>query len=168
MSGIGVLLYLPTKDQIMNKLLALLVLLPSVALAGPPDTFTRRSVSETQNLTRAVPTLATEGTSITNGISFSIEIDLGVGRTFTGGLIDVYLYDKWDGVNFSWSKFPSRSSLPVTQCSGLRRCVIESFSIDGPRLALRAIAVANGVTASSGTTVIVNMVTTVSGNSLSK
>lgn len=152
----------------MRKLALLLALIPAFALAGAPDAFTRRQLSETQNLTRAVPTLATEGVLVQNGVSLSIEIDAGVGKTLTAGNVDLYLYDKWDGVNAAWSIFPARSSLSVAQCVGQRRCVLEAFNIDGPRLAQRAIAVTRGVTVSSGSTVVVNMVVTVSGNSVSK
>ena len=152
----------------MRKLLFLLVFLPFLAFAGAPDTFTRRDWVESQNVTRSAPTLATEGVRTDSAVSITFIVDAGSGKTLTGvGTLDVYLYDRWDTVNLSWAKWPSRS-MTLSGCSGVRFCIIDSFSVDGPRYAQRLLPAAVGVGVSSGTTVSVSAFVSVSANSRSQ
>lgn len=155
----------------MKKLFALLIVIaPVLALAGPPDTFIRREWRETQTAAaRAAPTLSTEGAAVREGVSIMVELDAGSGKTLSGaGALDVYLYDKWDGTNFAWAKFPARQLLVPAGCASNRHCVIEALTLDGPRLGQRVLFAANGVTVSSGTTVVVTGLITVSGQSVSR
>jgi hypothetical protein len=153
----------------MKKFLAFLLLLPVLALAGPPDFFAARNWSESQTLTRSAPTLSTEGVAMNEAAAVVFILDAGSGKTLSGaGSLDLYLYDKWDGANFFWTKFPNRA-LPVPAgCSGQRFCVIDAYTIDGPRQAQRLLAAAVGVTVSSGTTVTVIADVTVSLRSSSR
>lgn len=152
----------------MKKLTALLLLLPTLALAGPPDFFARREATESQALTRSAPSTATEGVGLNEAVAVMVALDAGSGKTLTAGNLDAWLYDKWDGTNFAWSKFPSRN-LPIPAgCAGQRYCVIEALTVDGPRYAQRILFATNGVTVSSGTTVTVNTLVTVSLKSSSR
>ena len=95
----------------MTRFFALLlaVLIPVLAFAGAPDSFIRRNWSESQILTRAAPTLSTEGVSLNEAMSVIFVIDAGSGKTLSGaGALDIWLYDAWDGTNAFWTKFPNR------------------------------------------------------------
>jgi hypothetical protein len=130
----------------MKKFFAVLLsiavlIMAGVAYAGPPDYFAPRNWSETQALTRAAPTLSTEA---------------GSGKTLSGaGSVNVWLYDKWDGTNFSWAVFPNRVLAVPSGCATQRYCVIDSYTVDGPRSSQRLLFAATGVTVSAGTNVVV-------------
>jgi hypothetical protein len=155
----------------MKKLLLTVafLLLPLVTLAGPPDYFAARNWSESQILTRAAPTLSTEGVAMNEAAAVIFVLDAGSGKTLSGaGSLDIYLYDKWDGTNFFWTKFPNRAMTVPGGCAGQRFCVIDAYTIDGPRQAQRLLAATVGVTVSSGTTATVFANVTVSLKSSSR
>jgi hypothetical protein len=136
--------------------LALLAVCVGVAVAGPPDYFAPRNWTETQALTRAAPTLSTEGVAMNEAVSVTAVLDAGSGKTLSGaGSVDLYLYDKWDGTNFSWAKFPNRAMTIPGGCATQRFCVIDAYTVDGPRSSQRLLFAATGVTVSSGTNVMV-------------
>jgi hypothetical protein len=132
------------KLRIAVLFLAVLALCVGIATAGPPDYFAPRNWSETQALTRAAPTLSTEG------------LDAGSTKTLSGaGSVNVWLYDKWDGTNYTWALFPNRVMSVPSACASQRYCVVDSYTIDGPRSSQRLLFAATGVTVSAGTNVVV-------------
>jgi hypothetical protein len=142
----------------MKKFLAVLLsiavlIMAGVAYAGPPDYFAPRNWSETQALTRATPT---EGVAMNEAVSVTAVLDAGSTKTLSGaGSVNVWLYDKWDGTNFSWALFPNRVLAVPSACASQRYCIIDSYTIDGPRSSQRLLFAATGVTVSSGSNVLV-------------
>ncbi len=155
--------------NILLLLLALLVIVTAPAtMAGPPDLFIRAEWSETQSLTRAAPTLSTEGVSTSNAASITFVLEAVTGTLSGGGSLAIWVYDLWDGTNGAWAPFPARDITVPAACSGKARCVLEAYTVDGPRLNQRWLAATSGVTVSSGTTVTVRAFVTKSGRSISQ
>lgn len=149
-------------------LAALALVCAPVAQAGPPDLFIRAEWSETQILTRAAPTLSTEGVSTSNATSILFVIESSAGTLSGAGSLVVWVYDLWDGTNGAWAKWPNRDIPIPSSCAGVSRCVLEAYSVDGPRLNQRWLAATSGVTVSSGTTAVVRAYVTKSGRSISQ
>ena len=154
----------------MKTLTLLLALLfPFLAFAGPPDFFAARNWNESQILTRAAPTLSTEGVRMNEAVSVIFVLDAGSGKTLSGGgALNIWLYDAWDGTNFFWTLFPNRTITVPAGCAGQRFCVLDAYTVDGPRYAQRLLAATSGVTVSSGTTATVIANVTVSLKSSSR
>lgn len=138
---------------------------PTPVAAWAPDAFQKRDWSEAQNLTRAAPTLATDGTDLTTAIAFTVIVTpVTVPGTTTlsgGGTIDLWFRDAtagWylaDPAGYSWS---------LAGCAGKTVCS-QTFEVLQPRG--RVLPAANGVTVSAGTQVTVRVLGTVSGRSTS-
>jgi hypothetical protein len=144
------------KLRIAVLFLAVLALCVGIATAGPPDYFAPRNWSETQALTRAAPTLSTEGVAMNEAVSVTAVLDAGSTKTLSGaGSVNVWLYDKWDGTNYTWALFPNRVMSVPSACASQRYCVVDSYTIDGPRSSQRLLFAATGVTVSAGTNVVV-------------
>jgi hypothetical protein len=130
-----------------------------------PDAFQKRDLVEAQNLTRAAPTLVTEGIDGMRMIAFTVVLvpvtTPGTATLSGGGTIDLWFRDTtagWylaDPVKFSWS---------LAGCAGKTSCA-NTFEMLQPRG--RILPAANGVTVSAGTQVTVRILGTVSGQSSS-
>jgi hypothetical protein len=129
-------------------------------LAWSPDNVARKYAYEDQALTRAVPTLATEGVSASTAIVVTVVVipktSPGTTTLSGGGKIDLFFRDSsvgWyqgDPEFYSWS---------MSGCAGLTSCSY-TFEILQPHG--RMLPRANGVTVSAGTQVTVHTITTVS------
>jgi hypothetical protein len=130
-----------------------------------PDAFQKRDTYEVQDLTRAAPTLVTEGIDGTRMIAFTvIVVPVTVPGTTTlsgGGTIDLYFRDAATGW---YVADPNAYSWSLAGCAGKTRCA-KTFDLLQPRG--RILPVANGVTVSAGTQVTVHILGTVSGQSSS-
>lgn len=129
-------------------------------LAWSPDDVARKYSSETQALTRAVPTLATEGVSAATAIAVTVVlIPATVPGTTTlsgGGAIDLFFRD----TSVGWYQAdPNSYSWDLDGCAGKTSCSY-TFQILQPHG--RMLARANGVTVSAGTQVTVHTIVTVS------
>jgi hypothetical protein len=134
-------------------------------LAWAPDAFQKRDAVEVQALTRAAPTLSTEGIDGMRMIAFTVVlVPVTVPGTTTfsgGGTIDLYFRDTtagWylaDPLAYSWS---------LAGCAGKTSCS-KTFEMLQPRG--RILPAANGVTVSAGTQVTVRILGTLSGQSSS-
>jgi hypothetical protein len=157
------------KEMIMRKIHLLLAVF---LLAGwAPDAFQDRNWSESQLLTRAAPTLATEGFDLTRVIGFTVTARPGsmvagicavsTTATFSGtGQIDLVFRDATIG----WYMGDPTTSLVMSSSiySGKTSCS-KTFDVLTPRG--RALPVANAITISSGNCVRLDVLASVSGKS---
>ncbi len=135
-----------TRWRLAAFAVALLVLATSAqALQWGSDLFQKRDWSETQALTRAAPTLATEGMPLATVITFLVVAEADSGQTLTSGKIDFYL---WDDVLGGWFIQPDKTWTLPAACSGKRRCASPVQVDFQPRG--RVLAAANGVVVSLG------------------
>ena len=144
----------------MRRIALLLAALALVAFS--PDTFTRRYWSEPQALTRAAPTLVTEGIDISTAMAFTVVIAPAAGgaATISGGQMKLYFRDATVG----WYEGDPDTAWSLTGCAGKTTCS-KTFEVLQPHG--RALAAANGVTVSAGTTLTVRIVATTSAKSYS-
>ena len=158
-----------TLQRLAFSILAALALLVSApAVAGPPDFFLSRSADEVQVLTRAAPTLSTEGVELRNAVSVQVVLDAGANTLNGTGSVKLWLYEAWDGTTGKWAPFNGRTITDLSGCTGQSVCVVEALTVDGPRLAQRFLAATSGIGVSAGTTVTVRLRVTVSGRSVSQ
>jgi hypothetical protein len=147
------------------------MLLVSLLAGWSPDAFQDRNWNESQLLTRAAPTLATEGFDLTRVIGFTVTVRPGTlsagvctastTATFSGsGQIDLYFRDATIG----WYLGDPTTSfvMSASVCSGKTSCS-KTFDVLTPRG--RALPVANAITTSAGTCVRVDVLASVSGKS---
>ena len=152
----------------MKKLAFVALLVPSMALATwsavYPAPSTNQSMMETQALTRAAPTLASDGATAgvtlgnpqlpasQSGIAgVSVTVCAEATRTLAGaGTLQFYAYDN---ALPEWSRI-SDLDLPVT-ATGVRCQTFAGIWVNMARG--RLLAAATGVTVSGGTTVTVYM-----------
>jgi hypothetical protein len=141
-------------------------MIAALALLGwAPDAFQKRDWSEDQLLTRAAPTLSTEGVDGMRMIFFTVVlVPATVPGTTTlsgGGSIDLWFYD----VSAGWYQAdPAFYSWSLAGCTGLTSCSY-TFSMLQPRG--RILPVANSVTVSAGTEITIQVLGTLSGRSSS-
>jgi len=155
--------------RFLLPLVALLVVVSAAeALAGPPDFFLSRTSDEVQTLTRATPTLSTEGVELRNAVSVQVVLDAGANTLNGTGSVKLWLYEAWDGTTGKWAPFNGRTISDLSGCTGQSVCVTEAFTVDGPRLAQRLLAATSGIGVSAGTTVTVRLKVTISGRSVSQ
>ena len=155
--------------RFLLPLVALLVVVSaSAALAGPPDFFLSRTADEVQSLTRATPTLSTEGVELRNAVSVQVVLDAGANTLNGTGSVKLWLYEAWDGTTGKWAPFNGRTITDLSACTGQSVCVVEALTVDGPRLAQRFLAATSGIGVSAGTTVTVRLKVTISGRSVSQ
>ena len=137
-----------------------------VVVAGwAPDAFQKRDMYEVQALTRAAPTLITEGIDGMRMIAFTVVLipvtSPGTTTLSGGGQIDIYFRDAATGW---YTADPSAYSWTLTGCAGKTSCS-KTFEVLQPRG--RILPAANGVTVSAGTQVTVHILGTLSGKSSS-
>lgn len=105
-----------------------------------------RRWSESQILTRAAPTLVTEGMELRDIVAIRVAIDAGSGQTLSGaGSLLCYL---WDNDDARWKRCPDLD-LSVTS-SGIRDMVFGEQDV--PVGSGRILFATSGVTVSAGTT----------------
>jgi hypothetical protein len=136
------------------------LILIALLAAWSPDDVARRYAYEDQALTRAVPTLSTEGVSASTAIVITVVVipktAPGTTTLSGGGMIDLFFCD----TSVGWYEGdPNYYSWSLAGCSGLTSCSY-TFEILQPHG--RMLARANGVTVSAGTQVTVHTITTVS------
>lgn len=140
-----------------NEMKKTVLVFAAMLIAWNPDTIRQADpVPETQLLTRAAPTLATEGVSINTAITVEVRIAPATGgETLSGGgKVDFYFYNATDG----WYLMdPDQYSWVMTGCAGKELCA-QTVQILTP--VGRMVAAANGVTVSSGTQVVVSLTVT--------
>lgn len=129
----------------MRKFLLVVALLslPIVALGQMYGSW-----SESQILTRAAPTLTTEGISLAGVSSYRVLVSAQAAATVTGGALTCYYFS---AVTSRWG--PCATSLNWTPATGGRDAVSADFSVGVP--AGRVLYATNAVTVSAGTTVTV-------------
>lgn len=109
-----------------------------------------QAFSESQALTRAAPTLVTEGQDLKTLVAVTVIVEAPAGQTLSGaGTLKCYV---WDDFVAGWTRVPG-NDLTVT-LSGDRRMGFPVFWVPGPRSS-RLLFAASGVTVSSGTAVAV-------------
>lgn len=137
----------------------LFVALPVAAATGTQRIYAARLWSESQALTRAAPTLATEGWEVAPSqrgpsVGYSVVIQAPTGQTLSGaGTVEAWVYDS----TFGWHRYGD-TTLDVTSlagCTGLQTCEFTGFQIFGPYPGGRMLYAAKGVTISSGSAVTV-------------
>ncbi len=105
---------------------------------------------EAQLLTRAAPTLATEGQALKDFTALTVVLEAESGQTLSGaGSLHAYFYDIDVG---AWVRMPDLDLLVTA--SGVRRVAYSAFQVIGPRNS-RIMFACNAVTASGGTTATV-------------
>lgn len=138
----------------MKRLLALFLLPALPALALPT-----RFLYETQALTRAAPTLASEGMSLLDATGapvrgYFVAVCAAVGQTLSGGgALRAWVYDVDEGV---WMRNPDQDLVIGTTVAG-QRCRAWDDKRTGYLLGRRVHYAADGVTVSGGTTVTVRI-----------
>ena len=113
------------------------------ASVGPALT-TAQLFSEAQALTRAAPTLATEGQAIVGASVFQAWLDAGVGNTVDAGAVDIWRYDTAAEV---WMLVIALQGVPT----GARRVGIPLDSFLLRNSADRWLVACNGIVLSAGT-----------------
>jgi hypothetical protein len=109
--------------------------------------------SESQLLTRAAPTLATEGQALKDLSSVTVIVEANTSQTLSGaGSLLAYIYDASPGAPAAWVRMPAMDLSVST--SGVQRMAFPAVTVTGARNA-RLLYAASGVTVSSGTTVTV-------------
>jgi len=107
---------------------------------------------ESQALTRAAPTLSTDGVQLKDYSSFTVIVEANASQTLSGaGTLDCWVYD--GAVNSGsggWSILPGQTQSVTV--SGKQRMAFTVFQVPCPRKS-RIMFAANGITVSSGTTV---------------
>lgn len=104
----------------MKRLLPLLLIcsaLSAVAMTG-------RSWSESQALTRAAPTLATEGLSLAGAMGYRVTVSAGAGQTITGGTAKCYFMPIITG---RWARCPT--ALDLTPGTSVRDWSSSDFAV---------------------------------------
>lgn len=133
----------------MKHTLALLLLLPSLALAQQRVAV---SLTETQILTRAAPTLSTEGAGLTEARGLRVSVCAATGQTLSGAGTLKAWYLNPSGL---WNRNSALDlSIPAT-ASGIRCWAFPDMAVlvrTG-----RALFATDSVTVSGGTTVIVRI-----------
>lgn len=105
--------------------------------------------TESQTLTRAAPTLSTEGQEIKGFSSLTVVVEAESGQTITGGTLKAYCYDP--DLAF-WFPIPAMDRTLTSVSS--RRYGFAALDVVGPRNS-RVLFAASAVTVSGGTTVTV-------------
>jgi hypothetical protein len=130
-----------------------------------PDAFQKRDLTEVQALTRAAPTLVTDGIDGMRMIAFTVILvpvtSPGTTTLSGGGTIDLWFRDTTAGWYLA---DPNAYSWSLAGCAGKTSCS-KTFEMLQPRG--RILPAANGVTVSAGTQVTVRILGTVSGQSSS-
>lgn len=131
------------------SLAAVLLSLSAAGQTDPPAM--TRKWSESQALTRAAPTLTTEGLDLSDIAGFRVTVCAASGQTLAGaGALQAYVYDNDLAL---WTRNPS---LDITISTAGARCLtfadIQTVVATG-----RGLFAATGVTVSGGTTVTVQM-----------
>lgn len=107
------------------------------------------SYIEVQALTRAVPTLATEGQALKNFQALTIQAVAANGQTLSAGTLNAWFYDPVVAV---WARVPALDLVIAT--SGVQSVAWPALPVIGPRNA-RYLWATSGLTVSGGTTVTV-------------
>lgn len=139
---------------LLRILLVVSLLSPLIAKAQSSDLAgTTRVSSEVQILTRAAPTLGSEGMTLRDVAGFRVAVCAEVGQTLSGaGTLLAYVYDN-DLAQWIRNK-PADLSLTVIQATV--RCAV--FPDSETRVSSgRLLYAASGVTVSGGTTVTVQV-----------
>lgn len=116
-------------------------------MAGDLPTIQYRNWSEAQALTRAAPTLSTEGMSLVGVTGYTLMISANVGQTLSGaGNLRAYWWD-WTEATPRWKRMPDLDR--AVTLSGVRdMCFGDTQDHQPSGLLLYA---ADGVTVSGGT-----------------
>lgn len=109
-----------------------------------------KSYQETQALTRAAPTAATEGASLAGATGYRVTVSAPSGQTITGGSILCYTYNP---TLKRWAR--CKSAFDITLLTGVRDSPSEEFkvAVGGGRVLFAT----DSVTLSGGTTVVVTI-----------
>ena len=105
---------------------------------------------ESQILTRAAPTLSTEGQLVEDFSALTLCVQAEIGQTLTSGSMACWMYDKTLAV---WLRMPAMDQTIST--AGFRNYAFASAWVIAPRYA-RILFAASGVVVSGGTTVTVS------------
>lgn len=137
----------------------LFVSTPFVSPVAEASQGSKRTWTETPILTRAVPTLASEGMDLGNIDGFRVSVCAASGQTLSGGgNLNAYLYNYDTAL---WQRNPGLDwaiSVTATSCSGaLCRCQVFPDQVVAAALGSRVLYAPNAVTISSGTTVVVRI-----------
>lgn len=116
-----------------------LLLVASVSFAQLANTWTESA----QALTRAAPTLATEGISLMGAKGFTVMSCAAAGQTVTSGAVDLHFYDP--GLAAWVENTPL--SIDAAEHAG-KRCAIESFEVVNQQF--RVLAANDALVISSG------------------
>lgn len=132
----------------MKKRIA--VTLMALLASGAVLAFTGKSWSETQALSRAAPTLATEGMNLNGVVGYQVTISAPVGQTITGGTLQCYFMST---LTARWARCPA--SFDLTPSTAVRDWTSPSFTVVVGMG--RLLYAATSITISAGSTVVVGL-----------
>ena len=134
----------------MRKLLAVFFSLAFATVSGAQTPGTSRLWSESQALSRAAPSAATEGMVLDNVYGLRVTVCAEATRTLTGGTLNVWLYDNATAL---WTLNPSLAMIVTSNSVRCQTFPDRFVTVPYGRVLIQT----SSVTVSAGTTVVVEV-----------